>query len=394
MQVLEEDVFEIENRLIMRKLLIITAGSSASIHLLKGIVMRNPEIILENEFMIIETSKDMYDTAIKTLAAAYHVAWKRVKKRDMSDVGKGFPYPLFMKKLKENSVLLAMYGGATTPELGLRHYNERRNSLLSKIENIVLDNDCYGVVVIGCSGKGTGTLITPALISDLCTASVPHPLGFISLPFRFRMTDVNNAKKTIEYIVNNSVPCFLIDYEHALPMYLYLSGDKNIRPTVSAVYSCVVNGIANVLGTLIEALNYGQFCSPPMDWSDMLPLLSMKGCVGTLTYSHRNREEDFIKMWREDLSRLILMRTRTKPPSTNVVSIIRSGAGVPLELTESLSEYYSKAFNSRRHEMYVLEHGEGYTIASLIYGFDPQNIEPPMEYKKLGFFERFKKGLF
>ena len=180
------------------------------------------------------------------------------------------------------------------------------------------------------------------------------------------------------------MPCFLLDYEHALNMYLYLTEEKPRKPTVSSVYRCVVDALANVLGALIEALNYGQYCSPPMDWSDLMPLMGLKGSVGTVAYTFRMRDEEFLKNWKKDLDRLILFRTKSKPSETNVMSIIRSGAGVPLELTELLSEYYSKSWNSRRHDLYVLEHGEGFTIASMIYGFDPRNIEPELKYKKFG----------
>jgi len=386
----------IEERLTTRKILIVTVGSSASIHLLRGIVQKNPEILKEDEFCIIETSKDMLDIAIETLSSVYQ-SYYAYERGEEAAKFRGFPTSTFKHKLTEHSILLAKTGGATTPELGLKYFAEKKNFTITKISRIFREENCNGIIILGCAGKGTGTLVTPALIHEILTRTsfdLPHPLGFIALPYRFRRTDVLNAQKTINFIVDNNVPCFLIDYEHAYDIYLYTMGEGVVRPTVSAVYDAVVSGISNTLSSLIEALNYGQYCSPPIDWSDLRPMFRMKGCVGTISCSHHQRADEFEKSWRNDLDRLIFLRNSMKPSRTSIVSIAQSGAGVPLELVEELSKYFSTSWNAERHEVYTLEHGTGFRISNLIYGFDPKRIYPELTYKKYSMFERFKRRFF
>jgi len=389
------EIVNAENRLIARKLLIISVGSSASIHLLRGIAAKEPSILFENEFIIIETSEDMFNIAVETLTATYRSYYGH-KVGEEPEKFKGFPTSTFKHKLIQNGILLAKGGGATTPELGLKYYTEKRNFTLTRISKVFREYNCNGIVVLGCVGKGTATLVTPALINDIFTnkgVDLPHPLGFIALPFRFRRTDAINAKKTIEYIVDNSVPVFLLDYEHALDIFLYLTKERPKRPTVSTVYQSVVGGLAYVLSALIDALNYGQYCSPPIDWSDLMPLFEMKGAVGTLAFSYHTREDEMLRKWKADLDRLLMLRNKSKPSRTSAITIVRSGSGIPLELTENLSEYYARSWKTERHEIYTLERGEGYTIATLLYGFDPLKIDPEVRHKSYSLLDRIKRGI-
>jgi len=392
---LSEETVDIEKKLVSRRLLIVGVGSSAITKVISGIANVTPQILFENEFVLVETSKDSLKVAIETLTATYQDLCAR-KAGVGREKFRGFPTTIFKHKLIQNSVLISTLGGATMPEYGLKSYSEKRSSTLQKIVDVYYKEgeECSGIVVIGCSGKGTATLVAPSIINDIYDRTdLPHPLGFITLPFRFNRTFITNAGSTIEFIINNSVPCFLLDYEHALDMYLYLHGEKLKRPTLKKVYSSVIIALARVLSTLIEALNYGQDCSPPIDWSDLLPIFEMTGKVGTLAYSYRTREDDFDKHWREDLSQLLLLRNKSKPSSTYVLSIMRSGAGIPIDIAEKISEYYAKEWNAVRHDDYTLERGAGYTIASLIYGFDPREIYPEVKYKGYKLLDRIKRGI-
>jgi len=386
-----EVVPSFEDRLIARKILIVFVGSASSIHISRAIMGKQPRIALENEFMVIETSKDMFNTAIKTISRSYYDAYRREARKDITDQ-KGFPYSTFQHKLKENSILLNQRGGGATPEVGLRYYNKVRHSVIEKIEQIILDNDCYGAVVIGCAGKGTGTLTTPALVNDMLGSSIiPQPLGIISLPFRFATTDINNAKMTINYVIDNSVPVILTDYEHALNMYLYLRDEKPQTARIDAVYGAAVDAITCVLSVLIETLNYGQFCLPPIDWSDIESILKIKGRVGTVSYCFRRRKDEFDENWREDLDRMVLLRTKTKPDVTNTFTVIRSGTSIDIETVETISKYFRKVWNTTRHLSPVLTVGEGFTIANIIWGFDPADIDPEVKEMKIGWLERLRK---
>jgi len=387
---LEENIPAMEDRLIARKILLIFVGSAASIHISKNIVEKQPSIAMENEFMIIETSKDMFNTAIKTISRSFYDAYRRTTRKDVAE-SKGFPYSTFMSRLKNNSVLLDGGGGGAVPEAGLRFYNTQRHAIVEKIEKIIIETDCYGVVVIGCSGKGTGSLVAPALINDLSGSTiVPTPIGIILLPFRFASTDINNAMMTIRYIIDNNVPTILVDYEHALQMFLYMRGEEPKSAMINQVYASAVDAITRVLSVLIETLNYGQFCLPPIDWSDLESILRMKGRVGTISYSFRRRKDDFDTNWKSDLNRMVLLRTKSKPDVTHTFTVIRSGTSIDIGTVEELSKYFRVGWHTTRHLSPVLTIGEGYTIANIIWGFDPSDIEPELKETKLGWLDRLR----
>ena len=80
----EELIPAMEDKLIARKILLIFVGSASSIHISKNVIARQPKIALENEFMIVETSKDMFNTAIKTIARSYHDAYRRTVRKDVA----------------------------------------------------------------------------------------------------------------------------------------------------------------------------------------------------------------------------------------------------------------------------------------------------------------------
>lgn len=388
----EQEVEEFTIKRKPKRMHIITCGSSAAIHVLSNTIAKSPDILFNNEFTLIETSEAQLINAIDVLTETYRKYYS-IKVGRKPEKFKGFPVSTFYHKLKQNAILINRAGGAAKPEEGLRYYNENREMLLRRLLTTFYDNDCCGIIILGCSGKGTGTLVTPALISDLSKISdLPHPIGFITLPFRFRRPDTVNASKTISFIVDNSVPCFLLDYEHALYIFLYMTEERPKHPTDKVVYGAVTQCLARVLSTFIQTLNHGDKTSPPMDYSDVITQFELKGTVGTIAYSYRTRLEEFLSKWQSDLDNLLLLRTRRKPDKTNVVTILRSAAGIPLEVEEKLSDYYTKNWNSLPL-MYTLEKGEGYTIASLIYGLDPLDIDPPLKYKPLKWSERLKKAI-
>ncbi|RLI73824.1 hypothetical protein DRP04_15375, partial [Archaeoglobales archaeon] len=154
-----------------RKMLIITVGSSASIHLLGNMAEKYPDLLFRNKIMIIETSKKCLGDAINHLAYIYHSHYATSKGKKPEDQRKGFPTSMFKGELKRNSILLAEHGGATTPELGLSYYNAKRKEVVDKIASLVHEEneekEVTGIVILGASGKGTGTLITPALARDI-----------------------------------------------------------------------------------------------------------------------------------------------------------------------------------------------------------------------------------
>ena len=385
----------IEGRLVTRKLVIVSVGSSASIHLLSSIARRYPEILWENEIVLVETSRDMLEIAIEALTDIFSKYYVITKKSGEASE-KGFPVTKFKGKLRENAILLADAGAASQPEVGMQYYTQKKVFTLEKIAKIYKESRASGIIVLGNAGKGTGTLVTPALISDLIrvkTLSIPQPLGFITVPFRFRKTDILNARKAIEFIIRDRIPIFLLDYEHALNTYIYLaqqSNEKLMMPTTSMIYQVVVDALATTLSTLIEALNYGQFCSPPMDWSDLLPLFKLHGRVGTVTFSFRPRMEDLTASWKKDLDNSLLLRTKTKPAKTTGLTIIKSSLGVPIDVAESIGDYFSLNWNAEEHEQFILERGEGYTIVSLLFGFDPRGLYPEIEPKKYSIVDRLR----
>ncbi|RLA85673.1 MAG: hypothetical protein DRG31_02380 [Deltaproteobacteria bacterium] len=393
-----EPLVDFDERLIMRKLLIISVGSSASIHLLRSICSQVPEILFEDEIVIVETSRDMLHLAIKGLSAAFQEAYVRVKKKRVSK--DKFPTTAFEGRLKENAILLAEHGGATTPERGASYYSQKRNTVLQKIENIVSEREISGIVVIGCTGKGTGTLVTPMLLEDLIAMSdevFPHPLGFITIPYRFFQMDISNCAKAMKYVVENDIRCFLIDYEQALMVYRYTQGreeaKKGLKIKADAIWKLVVRNISTVLSTLIDALNFGQYCSPPIDWSDLLPMYELQGTVGTVMCVVRDREEDLMREWRDTLDNSVFLMTKTKPSETRGMTIVRSGAGVSIDFLENIDRYYTEVWNSKKHLTSHLTRGRQFTVATLLYGFDPLQIVPPIEYRKESAYEKIKRAL-
>ncbi len=394
---MEAEMAGFDERLVMRRLLIISVGSSASIHLLRKIAAEIPEILFEDKIMVIETSRDMLSLAVKGLAAVYQMAYTRRSKKKVT--GGQFPLSTFISELKENSVLLAEGGGATSPERGAHYFEEKRTTVMQKIEEVVAKNEISGIVVLGCTGKGTGTLVTPMLLEELwgrAGEDFPHPLGFITIPYRFFQMDISNCEKAMRYIMENQIPCFLIDYEQALNIYRYTMGaelaKKGLKIRADAIWNLVVENISGVLSTLIDALNFGQYCNPPIDWSDLLPLFELEG-VGTVMYCYRHREDDMMREWKDALDNGIFLMTSTKPPETRGMTIVRAGAGVSIELLENLDRYYTDTWNSTKHLTTYLKRGGGYTIATLLYGFDPLQITPPIAYQRASITEKLKRAL-
>jgi len=365
----------------VRRLLIISVGSSASIHLLGGIASQYPDLLFRNKIMIIETSRKMFNDAIDYLTSIYKRNYAKIRGRQEEEIKDGqFPLSTFKSQLKENSVLLAEGGGGATPEKGLAYYTEKRDEVLAKITELVTDKtgerEVSGIIILGCAGKGTGTLITPALTKDLrVEPDLPKPLAFTTLPFRFDRMSIENAMKIQDVL--HEIPLFLLDYERAVGGYLYLSGEvprKDIA--ITHLYGMVVGALSNVLSTLIEALNYSIECNPPLDWSDIMPIL-VPGDVGTITYSLRFRRDEFMKSWKNDLSTLLLLRTKNRPMNTRSVAIVR-GIDIPLGLVEEVTEYIEKFLGSSPR-LYILNRGPDFKIVSLIHGFDPSDIIPPLQ---------------
>jgi len=372
----------------VRRLLIISIGSSASIHLLGGIAQLYPDLLFKNKIMIIETSRKMFNDAIDNLARIYHRNYAKMRGRSEEEQPKGFPTSTFKAELKENSILLAEGGGGATPEKGLAFYTEKRDIVLGKIAELITnesgEREVSGIVVLGCAGKGTGTLITPALTRDLMREpDIPKPLSFVTIPFRFDKMSIENAMKIQDFL--HEVPLFLLDYERAVGGYVYLSGEvprKDIA--ITHLYRMVVGALSNVLSTLIEALNYSIECNPPLDWSDIIPILQ-PGEIGTITYSLRYRRDEFMSKWRDDLTTLLLLRTKTRPSRTRSVMIVR-GVDIPLGLAEDTTSFMEKFLGSSPR-LYILNRGPDFRIVAMVHGFDPTQITPPLRPGK-GILER------
>lgn len=363
-----------------RRMLIITVGSSATIHLLGKVAKVYPDVLFMNKIMVIETSKKVYRDAINYLAKIYHENYARLRGREPDEQRRGFPTSKFKHELEENSILLGTEGGGATPERGLDLFDQRRSDVINRIVSIVRgmgsERELSGIIVIGASGKGTGTLVTPALVKEIMdTPGLPMPLGFLTLPFRFEEEAVKNAMKITEWL--KKVPMFLLDYERAVGNYLYLYGgvsEKEI-PTVE-LYKMVVRAMTEVLKNLIEALNFSVECNPPLDWSDLSPILTV-GKVGTVAYSSRPTKDALVKYWKDDLGTMLLLRTKTKPSQTKAKVIVR-GNDIPLQVDREIAKFHRKYFNAMagRH---LLARGDGFSIISLIHGFDPDDITPPLE---------------
>ena len=363
----------------VRRLLIISVGSSASIHLLGGVASQYPDLLFKNRIMIVETSRKMFSDAIDHLTTIYKRNYAKIKGKSEEELKEGFPFSKFKSELKENSVLLAEGGGGATPEKGLAYYNEKKDEILAKITELIAgetgEREISGIVILGCAGKGTGTLITPALARDLMREpDVPKPIAFLTIPFRFDRMSIDNASKIRDFL--REVPLFLLDYERAIGGYVYLSGQVPRRDiAITHLYKMVVGALSNVLSTLIEALNYSIECNPPLDWSDIIPILQ-PGDIGTVTYSLRFRREDFMTKWKNDLSTLLLLRTRSRPTRTRSVAIIR-GIDVPLGIVEEITDYMYKFLGSSPR-LYILNRGPDFRIIVLVHGFSPEDISPPL----------------
>jgi len=370
-----------ENEEIVRNFLIITVGSSASIHILGSVAEVYPDLLRNNEIMIIETSKKTFRDAIDYLSRIYHRHYAKSKGKDEKEQKFGFPSSLFKSRLEENSILLGESGGGAVPDRGLGLFEEKREDVLNKIAEIVkgekTGKELSGIIIIGATGKGTGTLVTPALVEALWRVeNIPKPLGFITIPFRFEEDQVMNAAKIVEREYLKRVPLFVIDYERALGCYLYQHPQEREReiPTIK-LYGMVTEALKITLKNLLEALNFSIQCSPPLDWSDLLPILQ-EGKIGTIAFSYRKTRDEFSKYWKDDLQTQLLLRTKSRPKHTRAVIIAR-GKDIPLGVDKNLIKFHRSFLNAiaRRH---LLVRGEDYSIVSLIHGFNPEDITPPL----------------
>ena len=379
-EVINSLTMEEEEEDFVRRLLVISVGSSASIHLLGGVATEYPDLLFKNKIMIIETSKKMLNDAIDHLTRIYNIHYSKMRGKEPSETKHTFPPNKFKAELRNNSILLAEHGGGATPERGLAYYQNRRADVLEKIVEIVSgetgEKEISGIIVLGSAGKGTGTLVTPTLVGDLMKEKgIPKPLGFQTLPFRFDKVAIENARKILDIIRN--VPMFLLDYERVIGSYIYLSGEippKDI--SMIALYKMVVSALSTTLSTLIEALNYSIKCNPPLDWSDIITILK-PGDIGTITYTVRFRKDEFMKKWQDDLTTLLLLRTNNRPMRTRGVVIIK-GIDIPFGVSKGVSEFFSKFFNAEAQQ-YLLNRGNGFSIVALVHGFDPYDITPPLQ---------------
>jgi len=383
---------------VSRKLLIIGVGSSACIHVLPRVFARSPEVFAKNEFMFIDTSSASLEAAVDRMTAVFrehHSARMGViPERDRS-----FPVNLFKKRIEENSILLGGKGAGTLPENGLSIFDENKDLVLRRIEGIIKrveeesggEKRIEGIIVVGCSGKGTGTLVTPFLYK-LLLGKFPkmgvYPLGFITLPFRFRPADNINAKKTVNFIVDNNVPMFVIDYENALEAHMYLHGKEPSRESLRSFYDCVAEILSEVLSVLIEALNLVDRCEPPIDFYDLMRLLRIDRCVGTVAISVANSEEEFKERWKNDIESTMMLRTKTLPSRTLGVTIVRSESGIPVDVAKEIGDYAKNSLRSEDHIVYELYYGQKYKMISLIFGFDPLDIVPEVTPTSKGILHR------
>lgn len=368
---------------IVRRFLIITVGSSASIHLLGSVARIYPEILLYNKIMIVETSKKVRDDAIDNLASIYHANYSESKGKKPEEQRFGFPTSNFKHELMENSILIASEGGGNVPDQGLGFFEDKRTDVINKITEIVKGEkegkELSGILILGAAGKGTGTLVTPALSLEIMKQpSLPKPISLLTIPFRFEEGNILNAEKLIEYSYLEKVPLFLLDYERVVGSYLYQHKDIKERdiPTTE-LYNMVIDALRITLKNLIEALNFSTKCNPPLDWSDLMPIIQ-QGKVGTITYCYRRTKDEFIKYWKDDLAIQLLLRTKSKPKKTRAAIIVR-GKDIPLGVDKELIKFHRKYFNAIANR-YLLVRGEDFSIVSLVHGLDPKDITPPIKY--------------
>ena len=383
--------------MLIRRLLIIGVGSSANMHLIRRIAIKYPALLFNNELVMIETSADVLKVAIQKLYETYKQNYRYLPAEDKKEIPE--PYTFKEKLLTRNGILLAKEGGAADPDRGLSYFNAKSDYVLEKISDIYFSNELSGIIVLGSAGKGTGTLITPTLIKLLNTSLNKEIIGFVTLPFRTHKTDITNAQKMIKYItggymVPSEVPLFLLDYESVFDIHLYQSRQsaKLGEAKIGNIYRLVIEPLALTISSLVEALNFGESCSPPMDWSDLSVLFEHAG-VGTMLYSLHTKEEELVSRWKDDLDHQRFLNVSALPEQTNAVTIIKSGTGVPVRLIDDISEYFTRAYKVERHSIYILERGEGqYIITSLVSGLDARKILPPVEHKKYSFWQRLTGG--
>jgi len=374
----EYDIASIERQLVESRMVVVSVGSSASIHLLPNIARQYPELLWRNEIVLLDTSRKSQNIAIEVLTSAYASYYASHKRGNMMTP------KTFREKVRQNAILLSSgKGAATQPEKGLEFYRNNKLYTLQRISATYKGANASGLIVLGCAGKGTATLITPYLLNDITKnpqLGLPLPLGFITMPFRFFDKYVKNAQKTLRVITEEMIPVFLIDYESAEAAFRYQQqmNKKKGYITMDMVYQIVVEGISKVLSTLIEALNYGQYCSPPIDWSDLEPLLNIRGRVGTITFSYHSRVEDLIKRWKNDLQSMLYLRTKVRPSIAHALTIVKTTLDLPLDVVAGINDYFDKVWKTgENHQMATLRRGDGVTITSFIYGFDPTQIIPP-----------------
>ncbi|MHA1595645.1 MAG: hypothetical protein ACTSXX_13075, partial [Candidatus Baldrarchaeia archaeon] len=105
---------------------------------------------------------------------------------------------------------------------------------------------------------------------------------------------------------------------------------------------------------------------------------------GTVACSFSLNEQELRKKWKKDFENTIMLRTKTKPRETSGIAIVRSEAGIPMDVHQEIGEYFRKEWRSPEHIIYELYVGGGYHIISIIYGFDPREIMPPVTPESRG----------
>jgi len=400
---------EEERKEVLRRALIITVGTSASIHIFSRLMFMYPEIILNNTLCITETSKDMIDEAINVIAEGYKKIYSARRGVSERIYAGRFPVTTLISKLKSDKFAFAEYGGANIPHHGLELYLRKRSEFIEHVRNIVERDNCKVAIILGCAGKGSATLQAPAITADLMkecleTPGMPVPIAFITLPFRANRAGTINAQHTLKFLakpeayenlikvpVETPIPTVLIDYERALDAYFYLTKEKPKRITMNAVFARAVDAMNIVLSTFLKALNYPRLCSPPIDPSDLLSLISMKGKVGVLNYTMRDNIDELMAKHSHDLDVLVSMRTDPMPTEVNVLTVFMAKE-VPLEAMDALDAYYT-AKGAKNFLFIGLNKDAKAIIASLMYGFDPLAISPSMTPKAYRWTERIKRAL-
>jgi len=383
---------------VTRKLLIVGVGSSACIHVLPRVFAKNPEIFSQNEFMFVDTSDASIRTAVGRMVSVFQ-EYHSAKLRMLPERNRTFPVNLFQKRVEENSLYIGGKGAGAVPENGLSLFEDNQGLVLQKIEGIVdrveRESDgkkrIEGIIVVGCSGKGTGTLVTPfiyKLLLDKFPSKGVYPLGFITLPFRFKPGDNANAKKSIEYIVKNNVPMFVIDYENALAAHMHLHGKEPSKESLRTFHEYVAEILAEVLSTLIEALNMVEKCEPPIDFYDLMRLFKIDRHVGTVALSIADSGIDFEKKWKNDIETTLMLSTKNPPAKTLGVTIVRAEAGVPLTVVKEIGNYLKTALKSEEHIVYELYYGQQYKMVTLIFGLNPLEIVPEVTPTSRGIIHR------